>query len=351
MNSVTEVFSFISHVQNHWDSFEFLYPWMLAFLPLPWLIRSLLKPVPKKQHPLLAPHIVARLQAHLPQQTQLIQPQRHGKIALGFIILWLLLILAALRPIWFLTPTPFHISGKELMLAVDLSGSMQKADMYLGGDDVDRLTAVKSVVANFIEQRQGDRMGLIVFGTQAFLQSPLTYDLTTLNTLLAETQIGMAGNNTAIGDAIGLTLKHLRQKQNTQAVLILLTDGSNTAGTVEPIAAAQKAQTLGLKIYTIGVGRMTDRTGLDRFLGSKTDMDIATLEQIAQLTQGRFYHANDTQQLAQIYQEINQLESVEHQVNSYRLRTELYVWPLGAAFVLSLILAFGHLRHQKQQGS
>jgi len=96
---------------------------------------------------------------------------------------------------------------------------------------------------------------------------------------------------------------------------------------------------------------MTDRTGLDRFLGSKTDMDIATLEQIAQLTQGRFFHANDTQQLAQIYQEINQLESVEHQVNSYRLRTELYVWPLGAAFVLSLILAFGHLRHQKQQGS
>lgn len=340
----------LSYVVHHWDSFEFLYPWMLAFLPLPWLIRTLLKPVAQKQHPLLAPQIVSRLQQHMPVAAHPIQPQRQGKIPLGFIVLWLLLITAASRPIWFLTPTPFHISGKELMLAVDLSGSMQKADMYLGGDDVDRLTAVKSVVANFIEQRQGDRMGLIVFGTQAFLQSPLTYDLKTLNTLLAETQIGMAGNNTAIGDAIGLTLKHLRQKQNRQAVLILLTDGSNTAGSVEPLVAAEKAQALGLKIYTIGVGRINDRTGLDLFLGGKTDMDITTLEKIAQLTQGRFYHANDTQQLAQIYQDINQLESVEHQVNSYRLRSELYVWPLGVAFIVSLGLAWRRLRQLKNQG-
>ncbi len=329
------------------NEIEFLSAWMVAFLPLPWIIRRIIKPVSEQQSPLLAPQIMARVEEQMPQSKMIESSQQKARIPLLFILLWILLIVASMRPIWYLSPTPFEVSGKELMLAVDLSGSMRKEDMYLGGDDVNRLVAVKSVVSEFIEQRKGDRIGLIVFGTQAFLQSPLTYDLQTVKTLLTETEIGMAGNNTAIGDAIGLTLKHFektKQSQQSKAVLILLTDGSNTAGQVVPIKAAEKAKQLGLKIYTVGVGRVQDRSGLDIFLAGKSEMDIDSLKRISEITQGQFFQANDTQQLSEIYQYINQLESTEHAVNNYRHRSELYVWPLGSAFILSLGLAFLQLR-------
>jgi len=328
-----------------WQNFEFLWPWLIAFLPLPWLVRTLVKPVKKQQNPLLAPQIMQRVASPMANEHFIEPNTQNRKIPFLFLVLWLLVILAAMRPIWYVSPTPFTTSGKDMILAVDLSGSMQKNDMYLGGDDVARLTAVKSVVADFIEQRKGDRMGLVVFGSQAFLQSPLTYDLHTVKTLLNEAEIGMAGNNTAIGDAIGLTLKHRKQNQQSQSVLILLTDGSNTDGEVDPIEAAQMAAKMGLKIYTIGVGRVEHRTGLDAFFNSsKSDMDLTSLRKIAELTNGQFFLANDTKQLKAIYQEINTLESVEHQVNSYRLRTELYAWPLGSALLLSLLMGWWQLR-------
>lgn len=320
-----------------WQQFEFIWPWMIAFAPLPWLIRMLLKPAVQRQTPLLAPHLMQRLQ-HTPR-TQFIQaPQRSFNMPLIATLLWSLVVLAAMRPVWFLDTTPFQASGKDLMLAVDLSGSMEKTDMPLQGVEVDRLTAVKSVVKNFIQKRQGDRMGLVVFGSQAFLQSPLTYDLNTVETLLNETEIGMAGNNTAIGDAIGIALKHLHQNTEENAVLILLTDGSNTAGAVQPLDAAKQAQQMGLKIYTIGIGQ-NQATGINAFIfGSNRNMDTATLQKIAELTQGRFFMAKDTNQLNEIYQLIDQLESTPHDINNYRLREELFIWPLGLAFLLSMLL-------------
>jgi Ca-activated chloride channel family protein len=190
-----------------WQQFDFIWPWMLAFLPLPWLIARLLKPATRKQSPLLMPRLLTTSDtAKSP-----LQHQTKPRLSPVFILIWLALMLAAMRPVWFLTPTPFEASGRDMVLAVDLSGSMEKPDMRVNGRAVDRLTAVKSVVDDFIAQRQGDRMGLIVFGTQAFIVSPLTYDLASLQQLLNETQIGMAGNNTAVGDAIGLAIKHLRQ--------------------------------------------------------------------------------------------------------------------------------------------
>ncbi len=328
----------ISDLFHYWENMVFIWPWMIALLPLPWIIIRLWKPAEQYQTPLLAPHIMQRLSNQLNTQYLFAPARKPKSIPTLLLLLWVLLILAAMRPVWFLTPTPFTVTGKDIILAVDLSGSMEKPDMMVAGERVDRLTAVKSVVNEFIQQRQGDRLGLVVFGTQAFIQSPLTHDLNTVKTLLSETAIGMAGNNTAIGDAIGLTLKHLDSIQQTQradqTVLILLTDGSNTAGVSQPLEAAKKARQAGLKIHTIGIGqsRMSTR-----------DMDITSLKSIAEITQGQFFHAADTNQLNKIYQTINQLESTEHEVHHFRLRTELYIWPLGLFLILSFSIAFVRL--------
>lgn len=321
------------------QSFEFLWAWALIFLPLPWIVRRFVVPAAQNQTPLLAPHLVRRLSGQVGQNVVQNNSFIRGMPPL-LLLIWILLVVAAMRPVWFLTPTSFNATGRDMMLAVDLSGSMEKTDMRLGAQEVDRLTSVKAVVSEFIEKRQGDRMGLVVFGSQAFLQSPLSYDLKTVNTLLQETEIGMAGNNTAIGDAIGLTLKHLKKTRQQNTVLILLTDGSNTDGAVQPLDAAKQAKQMGLKIYTIGIGQ-ADTGSIDRFLfGGGRDMDVVTLKKIAKITGGQFFLAADTEQLNEVYQIINTLEASEHQIHQYRLREELYVWPLGAAFIISLLLAY-----------
>lgn len=329
-----------------WQQLTFLTPWVLACLPLPWLIRRFWQPAPQQQVPLMAPHLLQRLENATRTSITASSKRPRALPLLGFLI-WLLVLLAAMRPVWYWQTEPFQVTGKNLMLAVDLSGSMEQTDMRIGGHEVDRLTAVKKVVKNFIQKRQGDRMGLVVFGSQAFLQSPLSFDLNTVQTLLNETEIGMAGNNTAIGDAIGVTLQHLAQTEQSNTVLILLTDGSNTAGAVQPLEAARHAQSMGVKIYTIGVGVVESR-GLDQFLfGQSRSVDTATLKTIAELSGGQFYTAANLQQLNDIYNEINQLESTKQDRTSYRPRTELYPWPLATALGLSLLLAIYRLITQR----
>ncbi|WP_044412330.1 VWA domain-containing protein [Thiomicrospira microaerophila] len=321
----------------HWfENFGFIWPWMIAFLPLPWLIRPFLKPAQQKQIPLLAPHLVSRLRVN--QSVQPLQkPSADGlRLPLLFLALWLVLLLAAMRPVWFLTPTPFESTGRDMLLSVDLSGSMEKPDMLLNGRNVDRLVALKSVVDDFIVQRQGDRMGLIVFGTEAFMVSPLTYDLSAIQQLLQETQIGMAGNNTAIGDSIGLAIKHLQGVRNNKAVLVLLTDGSNNAGAVEPLDAAKKAAEVGLVIHTIAFGDVQAGGSRNRVF----DIDTETLEAISALTGGESFVASQTQQLAEIYKRINEIESTQFTLNQFRARTELFSWPLGLALLLSFYLVW-----------
>lgn len=327
-------------VLHLWHNIEWQQPYWLALLPLPWLVKRLLPAKPEQSLPLHAPHLWWQWQKTAPAQRA--QPQKTNQVPPLLALIWLALVLAAMRPVWFLDTQPFQASGRDMMLAVDLSGSMKKEDMRIGVDYVNRLTAVKSVVNQFIARRQGDRMGLVVFGSQAFLQSPLTHDLSTVQTLLQETAIGMAGNNTAIGDAIGISLKHLLNTQQADAVLILLTDGSNTAGEVTPLDAAKQAQKAGMKIHTIAFGQADPNTrgGVEEYLFSRqSNIDLKTLQVIAESTGGQFFVANQTEQLEAIYQEIDQLEASQHEINSYRLRQELYHWPLAGALLLSWLFA------------
>jgi len=257
---------------------------------------------------------------------------------------WILVILAAARPQWIGEMVSLPTTGRDLMLAIDISGSMATEDMQVNGDYVDRLSVVKSVISQFLEARKGDRVGLVLFGTNAYVQAPLTFDLKSVKKLLIEAPVGIAGGKTAIGDAIGLTVKRLRERQNEEKIVILLTDGANNVGEIPPIKAAELASVDDIKIYTIGVGAEEMRVpSLFGSLAGRTtnpsaDLDEGTLKKIAQATTGRYFRAKDTNTLAEIYELIDKLEPIEQEPETYRPFQVLYYWPLGASLILMLSL-------------
>jgi Ca-activated chloride channel family protein len=218
---------------------------------------------------------------------------------------------------------------------------MEAEDFQLAGRLVDRLTATKAVASSFIRRRTGDRLGLILFGRNAYLQAPLTFDRTTVESLLLESAIGLAGSKTAIGDAIGLAVKRLRDNPASSRVLILLTDGANTAGAVGPIKAASLAAQAGLKIYSIGIGAdemlAPSLIGMQRVNPSR-QLDEETLRAIAERTGGRYFRARDTAQLERIYDLLDELEPVTEEAQPFRPTVSLYAWPLGAALALCIAL-------------
>ncbi len=329
--------------------FELYWPWIWLLLPLPLLVYRFTTPA-DEQH-------LAALQVPFYQQVEQALPGdgpahltrnlwRKGLL----IAVWLLLLLAASQPRWVGDPVSLPVTGRDLMMAVDLSGSMEIQDLELQGESVTRLDVIKNVVSDFVMQRKGDRLGLILFGTNAYLQTPLTFDLKTVQTLLNEATIGIAGEKTAIGDAIGLAVRHLRKRPEDQRILILLTDGANTAGEVSPDQAAELAKEEKVRIYTIGVG--ADEMIQPGIFGSSfgarrvnpsADLDEDMLTKIADKTGGRYFRARNTEELQQIYGLLNQLEPVEQSKETFRPVQSLYYWPLAAALLSSFALALSFL--------
>lgn len=315
---------------------EFLWPWSFALLPLPYLLQRWLPATENNQAALRVPDLAP----FVTDTTTGRQAQRFT-VAIGVLWLaWLLLLGAVARPQITGQPVSLPTTGRDLMLAVDISGSMNTEDMELGGERLNRLAVVKNVVSDFIGRRQGDRVGLILFGSNAYLQVPLTFDLATVESLLREAPIGIAGGKTAIGDAIGLAVKRLRERPEESRVLILLTDGANNIGEVEPLKAAELAAVNNIRIYSIGVGAESLRLpGLIGILGSRlvnpsAGLDEATLRQIASTTGGRYFRARHTTELEDIYELLDRLEPVEQEAATYRPVRSLFHVPLAASWLL-----------------
>lgn len=312
---------------------EFAWPWVAVLLPLPWLLRRWLRPASPGRA------------LHLPQPGLQLTAARsnatHGLVPWLLALAWLCLLAAAARPQWVGPPQAQQRSGRALMLAVDLSGSMRTDDMQLAGQAVSRFGAVEAIAGDFISRRNGDEMGLILFGSQAFLVTPLTYDLSAVRAQLQGAAVGLAGTETAIGDAIAVAVKRLAALPQQARVLVLLTDGVNNAGSIAPREAARAAKAAGVRIYTIGIG--ATRMRIPGFFGSQlvnpsADLDADMLSSIATQTGGRFFRATDSGELTDAYRAIDALEPMPQAGPTMRPRHELFRWPLLAAIALLLLV-------------
>jgi Ca-activated chloride channel family protein len=314
--------------------FEFAWPWIFLLAPLPWLLRVVL-PAADSGEAALRVSFLAELESLSGRRARLRLPSWRQQAP--FVLIWLLLLIAAARPQWVGEPQPLPTSGRDLLLAVDVSGSMEYADMDWEGEPIGRLELVKRMLGPFIEERRGDRVGLILFGSQAYLQAPLTFDRRTVRTWLDEAMIGIAGKNTAIGDAIGLAVKRLRTAESR--VLVLVTDGANTGGEIDPLVAARLAAQEGVRIYTIGIGADPQQGGLIGLLGMNPglDLDEPTLRAIAGQT-GEYFRARSREELDSVGEALDRLEPIAQQKTLARPAKALYSWPLAAALLLSLLL-------------
>lgn len=313
---------------------HFEWPWLIMALPLPLLVYWLPAKKQSQHAALKVPHLFNGL------------PSTHtnankAKAPLFILsVVWILLVLAATKPQWLGEPINIPTEGREMMIAVDLSGSMQVEDMTLNGNTVNRLDMLKVLLGEFIERRQSDRLGLILFGDDAYMQTPMTFDRKTVKQMLEETVLGLVGKKTAIGDAIALAAKRFDEKSNSNRVLILLTDGQNTAGKITPEQALELAVDKKITIYSIGIG--ADVMLQQSFFGTRrvnpsSELDEETLTNMAEQTGGRYFRARDSQSMSEIYQLLDKLEPVEQDQQQMRPLTALFYLPLALAFIISLL--------------
>ena len=319
--------------------FEFIWIWALAMLPLPLLVYRLSKPA-KQPAAIRLP----KLPADLGQQ------QRSSRwLMILMATAWLCLVAALSRPVWYGDPIEITPEHRDMMLAVDLSGSMSIKDMITDdGKAIDRLTAVKDVLHDFIGERSGDRLGLVLFANHAYLQTPLTFDRDTVQQQLDRTVLGLIGQSTAIGEGLGIATKTFIDSEAPQRVIVLLSDGANTAGVIEPLEAAELAARSDVTIYTVGVGaeEMEQRTFFStRTVNPSQDLDEKMLTRIAEMTGGQYFRARNPQELEQIYQMIDQLEPINTAQQTWRPRQELFRFPLALSLLLSVIVVFMRRHH------
>ncbi len=266
------------------------------------------------------------------------------KLSLRFwelFVVFFLLVLALSRPQWVGEPIRIHSQSRDILLVMDISNSMAEPDFVINRRAVSRLNAVKKVAGEFIDRRANDRIGLILFGTRAYLQSPITYDKAAVKQILYSMQEGMAGNSTAIGDALGLALKSLKDSKNAEdKIIILLTDGENNDGSITLPQAVKLAKDAGVKIYTIGVGG--DRRDFASFFGLRLggEVDEAGLKQVADDTSGTYFRARDTESLQKVYEAIDELEPTQNEDSFVQETKEFYYIPLLAALILGMFLVW-----------
>ncbi len=314
--------------------FELAYPWVFIFLPLPWLIWFLLPRAPLQLPAALTVPFFKAMTRVVENEKQGIV--RHKKITL-LLLIWALLIVALTGPRWVGEPQPLAREGYNIMLALDLSGSMELTDMLLHGRPASRLAVVKRAAVQFVQERMGDKIGLILFGSHAYLQTPLTYDRLNVLMRIDDATVGLAGKTTSIGDALGLAVKRLQNVPDKGRIIILLTDGVNNSGVLAPLKAAELARDDGIKVYTIGLGSDADPQaigGVFLRMNGAADLDEDTLEEVAKMTGGRYFRATDMQSLQTIYHTINQLETVSQEMQTIRPQRDYYDWPLALAFFL-----------------
>jgi Ca-activated chloride channel homolog len=312
--------------------FEFEWPWMFLLLPLPLLVWWLMPTYHDRQVSVHVPFFdrLAEATGQTPQPGAVVA-RRKAIQMISAIVIWTLLVTALARPQQVGDAVVHDISTRDLILAVDISGSMDQPDFRASdGKMMKRLDGVKRILDNFISRRRGDRVALILFGTKPYLQVPFTQDLQTARMLLGQAEVGMAGQQTVIGDTIGLAIKTFEASKAEQKLLVLLTDGNDTASRVPPEHAADVARQRGTVIYTIAVGD-PNATGENR-------VDLGILRQIATMTDGHFFRAEDGAELEAIYSDIDRLAPIKLETETWRPKLPLFQWPLGAAVVLTLML-------------
>jgi Ca-activated chloride channel family protein len=314
---------------------SFAWPWLFALLPLPLFVYFL--PAKKSATPqsaLIMPSLI-----NVPSST--VSEQQKKKMPLIILTLcWLLFVLAISRPQWLGDAVDIPSEGREMMIAVDLSGSMEIEDMSLNGRNVNRLQMLKVVLGDFVERRVSDRLGLILFADDAYMQTPMTFDKKTVKQMLDESELNLVGRKTAIGDAIALAVKRFDAKKESNKVLLLLTDGQNTAGKIAPEQALELAIAKDITIYTIGIGAdsMLQRSlwGSQR-VNPSSELDEQSLTDIADKTGGQYFRARDSQSMNDIYHLLDKLEPIKQEQQQMRPLSALYYWPLSLAALLCFI--------------
>jgi Ca-activated chloride channel homolog len=321
--------------------FEFAWPWMGLLILLPLLVR-LLAPALRDGGRLSALRFPHLENIRLAFKTGVAAERNTGMLFAALLWLaWAGLVGAMMQPQIVDQMAEVTSEGYDIMLCVDLSGSMAALDLS-NGDNANRLDAAKKAVGSFVKDRKDDRIGLVLFGAQAYMYAPLTQDTDSVAKMLDTAAVKMAGDSTAIGDALGLAVKALRDRPEKSRIIVLLTDGGDNASTLPPLQAAQLAKEYGIKVYTIGIGSdgpvpFPDENG--NIVEAQFPIDENLLKSIADKTDGGFYRATDAEALQNVYADIDKLEKSTVDKRKYLIRTPLYRYPLGAALALLALLS------------